>query len=87
MAMNPDVLVVDEPSIDLEPRFIDLVFEILHDLPHKEGKTIIMVEQNAKKGLKFADIGFVLLSEQIVSVGMGDDSLQSSKMGELFLGS
>ena len=46
-----------------------------------------MVEQNAKKGLEFADIGFVLLSEQIVSVGMGDDSLQSSKMGELFLGS
>ena len=84
--MNPDVLVVDEPSIDLEPRFIDLVFEILHDLQHKEGKTIIMVEQNAKKGLEFADIGFVLLSEQIVSVGMGDDSLQSSKMGELFLG-
>lgn len=49
LIMNPDVLLVDEPSIGLEPRFIDQVFEILDDLQHHEGKTIIMVEQNAKK--------------------------------------
>ena len=55
--MQPDVLLVDEPSIGLEPRFIDMVFEILQDLQEKEGKTIIMVEQNAKKGLEFADNG------------------------------
>ena len=57
LVMQPDVLLVDEPSIGLEPRFIDMVFEILQDLQEKEGKTIIMVEQNAKKGLEFADIG------------------------------
>ena len=50
LVMNPDVLLVDEPSIGLEPRFIDMVFEILDDLQHGDGKTIIMVEQNAKKG-------------------------------------
>ena len=54
LVMNPEVLLVDEPSIGLEPRFIDMVFEILFDLQHKDGKTIIMVEQNAKKGLSFA---------------------------------
>src|SRR5262249_12373510 len=53
LVMNPQVLLVDEPSIGLEPRFIDAVFEILDDLLHKEGKTVIMVEQNAKKGLEF----------------------------------
>jgi len=42
--MNPDVLLVDEPSLGLGPRFIDMVFDILYDLQHKEGKTIIMVE-------------------------------------------
>ena len=49
LVMNPEVLLVDEPSIGLEPRFIDMVFEILDDLQHRDGKTIIMVEQNAKK--------------------------------------
>lgn len=86
LVMNPDVLLVDEPSIGLEPRFIDMVFEILHDLQHKEGKTIIMVEQNAKKGLEFADIGYVMVSGQIAIAGKGDDLLQNPKVGELFLG-
>ena len=62
LVMEPQVLLVDEPSIGLEPRFIDMVFEILGDLQHQEGKTIIIVEQNAKKGLEFADIGYVLVA-------------------------
>ena len=49
LVMNPSVLLVDEPSIGLEPRFIDAVFDILGNLQHNEGKTIVMVEQNAKK--------------------------------------
>ena len=65
LILNPDVLLVDEPSIGLEPRFIDNVFEILEDLQKKEHKTIIMVEQNAKKGLEFADLGYVLVSGQL----------------------
>ncbi|MEM7667898.1 MAG: ATP-binding cassette domain-containing protein, partial [Pseudomonadota bacterium] len=43
LVMNPEILLVDEPSIGLEPRFIDMVFDILHDLQHTEGKTIVMV--------------------------------------------
>ena len=86
LVMNPDVLLVDEPSIGLEPRFIDMVFEILEDLQHNEGKTIIMVEQNAKKGLEFADIGYVMVSGQIAIAGTGDELLASPKVGELFLG-
>ncbi|HEY5739560.1 MAG TPA: ABC transporter ATP-binding protein [Gammaproteobacteria bacterium] len=86
LVMNPEVLLVDEPSIGLEPRFIDMVFEILDDLQNNEGKTIIMVEQNAKKGLEFADIGYVLVSGQLAIAGKGDDLLQNPKVGELFLG-
>ena len=66
LIMNPEILLVDEPSIGLEPKFIDMVFEILGDLQKNEGKTIIMVEQNAKKGLEFADIGYVLVSGETV---------------------
>jgi len=86
LVMNPEILLVDEPSIGLEPRFIDMVFEILDDLQNNEGKTIIMVEQNAKKGLEFADIGYVLVSGELAIAGKGDDLLKNPKVGELFLG-
>ena len=86
LVMNPEVLLVDEPSIGLEPRFIDMVFEILHDLQHSEGKTIIMVEQNAKKGLEFADIGYVLVSGSVAVAGKGQELLENPDVGRLFLG-
>ena len=86
LVMDPELLLVDEPSIGLEPRFIDMVFEILHDLQHGEGKTIIMVEQNAKKGLEFADIGYVLVSGQLAIAGKGDELLANPSVGDLFLG-
>ena len=86
LVMEPEVLLVDEPSIGLEPRFIDMVFEILDDLQNNEGKTIIMVEQNAKKGLEFADIGYVLVDGQIAIAGPGDALLENPAVGRLFLG-
>ena len=86
LVMNPEVLLVDEPSIGLEPRFIDMVFEILSDLQHKDGKTIIMVEQNAKKGLSFADIGYVLVSGETAIANFGNDLLENPDVGRLFLG-
>lgn len=86
LVMEPEVLLVDEPSIGLEPRFIDMVFEILDDLQKGEGKTIIMVEQNAKKGLEFADIGYVLVSGQLAMADSGDSLLEDPQVGRLFLG-
>ena len=86
LVMDPEILLVDEPSIGLEPRFIDMVFEILDDLQNNEGKTIIMVEQNAKKGLKFADIGYVLVSGETAIAGPGDELLDNPEVGRLFLG-
>ena len=86
LVMKPSILLVDEPSIGLEPRYIDMVFEILKDLQENEKKTIILVEQNAKKGLEFADIGYVLVSGQTAIAGKGDDLLNNPDVGRLFLG-
>jgi branched-chain amino acid transport system ATP-binding protein len=86
LVMQPQVLLVDEPSIGLEPRFIDMVFEILEDLQRKDGKTIIMVEQNAKKGLAFADIGYVLVSGETAIADEGNKLLENPDVGRLFLG-
>ena len=86
LVMKPSVLLVDEPSIGLEPRYIEMVFEILRDLQQNEKKTIILVEQNAKKGLEFADIGYVLVSGETAIAGKGDDLLNNPDVGRLFLG-
>ena len=86
LVMKPSVLLVDEPSIGLEPKYIDMVFEILEDLQKNERKTIILVEQNAKKGLQFADIGYVLVSGETAIAGKGDDLLNNPDVGRLFLG-
>lgn len=86
LIMDPKVLLVDEPSIGLEPRMIDMVFEILTDLKRTHGKTIIMVEQNAKRGLDFADIGYVLVAGRVALAGEGRALLDNPDVGRLFLG-
>ncbi|MCC6213087.1 MAG: ATP-binding cassette domain-containing protein [Burkholderiales bacterium] len=86
LVMEPAVLLVDEPSIGLEPRYIDMVFELLARLQYEDGKTILMVEQNAKKGLEFADIGYVLVSGELALAGTGRELLANPKVERLFLG-
>ncbi|MDH3403128.1 MAG: ATP-binding cassette domain-containing protein [Acidobacteriota bacterium] len=86
LVMDPRVLLIDEPSIGLEPRYIDMVFEILADLQGSEGKAILMVEQNAKKGLEFADVGYVLVSGTVAMADTGDRLLRHPEVGRLFLG-
>jgi branched-chain amino acid transport system ATP-binding protein len=86
LVMDPEVLLVDEPSIGLEPRYIEMVFGILEDLQKKDGKTIIMVEQNARKGLEFADLGYVLVAGEVAMADTGDALLANPDVGRLFLG-
>ena len=83
---EPDILLVDEPSIGLEPRFIDEVFEILTELKARDGKTVLMVEQNARKGLEFADVGCVLVAGRVAKVASGRELLNDPEVGRLFLG-
>ena len=60
-----------EPSIGLEPRFIDMVFEILDDLQHREDETIVMVSHDAKRGPGCAGMGGVLETENVGRLVLG----------------
>lgn len=86
LMMNPQLLLLDEPSIGLEPRFVETVFEALRDLQHRERKSILIVEQNARKGLEFADLGYLLVSGKIVLAGTGNELLHDRTVSDHFLG-
>ncbi len=86
MMTDPQVLLIDEPSIGLEPRFIGMVFDLLAQLREQGEIAIILVGQNAKKGLAFADIGHVLAAGRIVRAGPGKGLLEDPEVGRLFLG-
>lgn len=86
LIMDPEVVLIDEPSIGLEPRAIDMIFETLRELRDEGGKTLVLVEQNARKGLEFADVGYVLVAGRLVKAGHGKELLADPDMGRLFLG-
>lgn len=86
LVMRPRLLLVDEPSIGLEPAFIEQIFQMLRDLRDQQGLAIVMVEQNAKKGLELADIGCVVVAGSIAMVGTGAELLSNPTVGRLFLG-
>lgn len=86
LIMDPEVILIDEPSIGLEPRAIETVFAMLGELRDRDGKTLILVEQNARKGLEFADLGYVLVAGRLVKAGRGRDVLTDPDIGRLFLG-
>jgi len=85
LMVDPEVMMLDEPSIGLEPRFIDDVFERIEQL-NDLGTTILLVEQNAEKGLSVADRGFVLASGEIKFTGTGTELLNDDEVGRLYLG-
>jgi len=86
LIMDPEIILIDEPSIGLEPRAIDMVFETLRGLRDERGKTLLLVEQNARKGLEFSDIGYALAAGRLIKAAPGKELLADPDMGRLFLG-
>ena len=85
MMCHPDLLMLDEPSMGLSPLLVDQVFEIIKDY-HKQGTTILLVEQNAGKSLAVSDRAYVLENGQIVLSGTGEELLQSDEVKKAYLG-
>jgi neutral amino acid transport system ATP-binding protein len=85
LMLDPDLLVLDEPSAALSPILVASVFEQIKAV-NSLGKAIMLVEQNAKKALELADRGYVLESGCDRFEGTGAELLNNPKVGELYLG-
>jgi ABC-type branched-subunit amino acid transport system ATPase component len=82
---KPRLLLLDEPSLGLAPQMVDQVFSAIEEI-HKEGTTILLVEQNALRALEIADRGYVLETGQIRLSGTGDDLLHNPAVRRAYLG-
>ena len=82
---RPQILLMAEPSLGLAPFLVTEIFNIALDL-HKEGTTILIVEQNANRALEIADRGYVLETGNIVLEDTGKALLTNPKVKEAYLG-
>jgi branched-chain amino acid transport system ATP-binding protein len=82
---RPKVLLLDEPSMGLSPIMVDKIFEVVNDI-HKQGVTMLLVEQNASRALAVADRGYVMESGLITMTGKGRDLLADPKVRAAYLG-
>lgn len=82
---KPEVLLLDEPSAGLSPKAIDEVFGYIEDI-NQSGVSILLVEQNAKRALRFCNRGYVLDQGRNAYTGLGKDLLNDEKVIDLYLG-
>lgn len=82
---HPDVLLLDEPSLGLAPQIIEKIFEIILQI-NKEGKTVVLVEQNALQALQIAHYGIVLETGSVKLQGPSVDLLKSDEIRKAYLG-
>lgn len=82
---NPDIIMLDEPSLGLAPLLVKTIFEIIIDIK-KMGKTILLVEQNAFKALSIADMAYVLEQGTVVNQGLARDLIKDPSIQECYLG-
>ena len=85
MMANPDLLLLDEPSMGLAPIYIQKVFDIIQKI-NAQGTTILLIEQNAHQALSIADRGYVSASGEIQLTGSGQKLLNDPQVNRAYLG-
>lgn len=85
LMLDPQLLLLDEPSAGLAPNLVDMIFEKIKEI-NATGVAIMIVEQNARKALKMADHGYVLAMGRNVLDDSGEALLENEEVGRLYLG-
>jgi branched-chain amino acid transport system ATP-binding protein len=83
---EPEVILLDEPSLGLAPLIIEEIFGVIRRLKEEQGLTVLLVEQNATLALDIADHGYVMENGRIVLEGPADALRQNSDIKEFYLG-
>jgi branched-chain amino acid transport system ATP-binding protein len=85
LMLDPALIMLDEPSMGLDPQTSKMVFEMI-ELMNARGKTILLVEQNARAGLTLSSTGVVLENGMVRLKGSGREVLEHPEIGALYLG-
>lgn len=85
MVLKPDIVMLDEPSLGLAPKIVEQIFNIIHIFT-ENGMTVLLVEQNARRGLEYSDWGCVLDLGKTMFDGPADSILDDPRIQELYLG-
>ena len=85
LMLDPRLVILDEPSMGLAPKVLRSVFDAIR-MMHAQGKTILLVEQNARAGLRLSTHGVVLENGLVRLAGTGKEVLEHPEIGALYLG-
>lgn len=85
LMMDPELIMLDEPSLGLAPIVVEEIFELILTIK-KKGKTILLIEQNAAMALQVADRGYVLATGRIATEGTGKQLLVDPEVRKAYLG-
>jgi branched-chain amino acid transport system ATP-binding protein len=85
LMLDPKLVILDEPSMGLAPKVLKSVFDAVRTM-HSRGKTILLVEQNARAGLRLSTHGVVLENGLVRLAGTGQEVLDHPEIGALYLG-
>lgn len=85
LMLKPKLLLLDEPSLGLSPNFIEIIFDKLKEI-NKDGTTILLVEQNARMALEYADRGYVFEIGKIAFEDQAKNLLENEEVKKTFLG-
>jgi ABC-type branched-subunit amino acid transport system ATPase component len=85
LMLDPDLVILDEPSMGLAPKIVRTVFAAVEEM-NAGGKTVLLVEQNARAGLRMAGYGVVMENGRVRLTGTGTEVLEHPEIGALYLG-
>lgn len=83
---NPEMILLDEPSMGLAPQIVEEIFEIVRDLNQRENVSFLLAEQNTMVALRYADFGYILENGRVVMEGAAADLRDNEDVKEFYLG-
>ena len=86
LMQKPKLLLLDEPSLGLAPKLVDVIFETIQQINQESGTTIFLVEQNANMALRISDTGYVMETGKIVLTDKSSVLLESEQVKKAYLG-